>query len=998
MTSSELRNSFLAFFRSKQHSIVSSASLLPDSPNLLFTNAGMNQFVPIFLGKAPCPYTPARAANSQKCIRAGGKHNDLEDVGLDTYHHTFFEMLGNWSFGDYFKKEAIDWAWELLVEIWKFPPERLYATVYQPAPGDPASFDQEAYDLWATHFSQVGLDPKVHIVPGNRKDNFWMMGETGPCGPCSELHVDLTPSGDTRGALVNKGAAECIEIWNLVFIQFNANADGTFVPLQQRHVDTGMGFERLCSIIQGTRGFTEFGNAIISNYETDLFRPIFAALEEMSGLRYGSTLPQPIPERRVETLSPLSKLAYADEVPGDSGAQRRSVLKVLDRASTGTTTQFTAEVELQRVAVTEQEKIDVAFRVIADHVRTLGFAIADGIEPGNNDRNYVLRRILRRAVRYGRTLGFQKPFLYQLAPLLATIMGDAFPEVRTREQEIATVLRCEEESFHKTLEKGLALFEEEAANQKEISGKVAFRLYDEQGFPLDLTELLARERGMGVDHAGFEKLMEEQRTRARAAQKKEIIQISSLTTSVPTIFLGFDQLTTPATLLETMLLPEGRTALIFDRTVCYGEMGGQVGDTGVFETEGKSYSIINTKKQGSLFLHIIQGEPPALSTTGKLTVTPSRRHAIERHHTATHLLHWALHQIVGPTVVQKGSYVGSEKLTFDFNSAPLTPSQLKSVERLMVEEILKNHPVSWEEVPYEEVKKRPEIMQFFGEKYGDRVRVVQIGGEVDCLNRPLSKFATADAVKGATAHSPGVYNLVLEDASTGATQHCAAVVDFPKRSGFSMELCGGTHVRNLGQIGSFRIVSEGAVAAGIRRIEAVAGLAAYELVTQEASTLRTLATTLRAPLHEVEKKVEISLGKISSLEKEVESLHQEIAEGIATSLLQQSITLGTIPTIIATLPAADATRLQAVSTALQKNFEGVLLLAGTNGKTVSLMATVSPNFRKKIAAGKLIQAIAPLIGGKGGGTPEAARGGGTAVEELPKALNHAKEYILIQQS
>lgn len=899
MTSSELRRSFLDFFRSKDHSIVASSSLLPDSPNLLFTNAGMNQFVPIFLGKDPCPYTPARAANSQKCIRAGGKHNDLEEVGLDTYHHTFFEMLGNWSFGDYFKKEAIDWAWELIVETWKFPPQRLYATVYQPASGDPASFDQEAYNLWAAHFSKAGLNPAIHIVPGNRKDNFWMMGETGPCGPCSELHVDLTPYGDTEGILVNKGTAECIEIWNLVFIQFNANTDGTFTPLQQCHVDTGMGFERLCSIMQATDGFKEFGNVIISNYETDLFRPIFAALEKMSGLRYASTLPQRTPEGLL-------------------------------------------------IPVTDQEKIDVAFRVIADHLRTLGFAIADGIQPGNNDRHYVLRRILRRAVRYGRTLGFRKPFFYQLSPLLATIMGDAFPEVRTRESEIAEVLRREEEAFHKTLEKGLALFEAEATSverQGKISGKVAFRLYDEQGFPLDLTELLARERGLSVDHDGFEKLMEEQRQRARAAQKKEVIQVSSLVTTQPTEFLGFNQLTTPATLLEVLSLSNSRTALIFDQSVCYAEMGGQIGDAGIFQAGEKSYSILDTQKQGALWLHIIEGNTPDLGATGILTVNAPRRRAIERHHTATHLLHWALHQIVGPTVIQKGSSVGKDKLTFDFNSVPLTPVQLQTIERLINEEILKNHRVSWQELPYDEVKKRPEIMQFFGDKYGDRVRVVQIGGEAAALN------------------------------------------------GFSMELCGGTHVQNTGEIGLFHIVSEGAVAAGIRRIEAVAGLVAHELSTQETTTLRSIAATLRSPMNEVEKKLEATLGRISSLEKEVQHLHQEIAIETATSLLTQSVILGTIPTIMATLPQADATRLQAVAKALQEEFTGVVLLSSTTEKAVSLLATVSPDFRKKIAAGKLIQAIAPLIGGKGGGTPESARGGGPGVTDLPAALAHAKEYI-----
>src|SRR5262245_27558105 len=407
MTSSEIRQSFLDFFKSKQHTIVPSSSLMPDAPNLLFTNAGMNQFVPIFLGQQKCPYNPPRAADTPKCIRAGGKHNDLEDVGLDTYHHTFFEMLGNWSFGDYFKKEAIEWAWELVTGVWKFPKDRLYATVYSPdkSKNDPSDFDQEAYDHWARLFTAAGLDPKVHIVYGGKKDNFWMMGETGPCGPCSEIHVDLTPNGDTKGSLVNKGDARCIEIWNLVFIQFNANPNGTFSPLPARHVDTGMGFERVTSIIQCTKNFTDFKNAKISNYETDIFRPLFTKIEQLSGKHYTSTLPK-------------------------SG-------------STGDN---------------EQEKIDVAFRVIADHIRTLTSGSADGIRPGTTHRNYVLRRSLRRAVRYGRTLGFHDPFFYKLVGVLVETMSHVFPEICEKQKHVEEVIRVEEEAFNKTLDKGLDVY------------------------------------------------------------------------------------------------------------------------------------------------------------------------------------------------------------------------------------------------------------------------------------------------------------------------------------------------------------------------------------------------------------------------------------------------------------------------------------------------------------------------------------------------------------
>src|ERR1017187_7919666 len=451
MTSAEIRQSFLDFFKSKGHTIVPSSSLMPDSPNLLFTNAGMNQFVPIFLAqRAPdvskwagaIPGSDTRAADTQKCIRAGGKHNDLEDVGLDTYHHTFFEMLGNWSFGDYFKQEAIEWAWELVTEVWKFPKNRLYATVYSPdkSKGDPSEFDQEAYDVWAGKFRAAGLDPKVHIVNGKKKDNFWMMGDTGPCGPCSELHVDLTPKGDTRGELVNKGDARCIEIWNLVFIQFNANPDGTFSPLPAKHVDTGMGFERVTGIMQNTRNFTDF-NRVISNYETDIFRPLFDQIEKLSGKKYGSTLPKVGQASRLSSEAAGStNFDIGNEAPGQV-RDRRDACPTLPSAAT------------------DQEKIDIAFRVIGDHIRTLSFAIADGIQPGNTDRNYVLRRILRRAVRYGRTLGFHEPFFYKLVAVLADKMGHVFPEIRAKQDHIEQVIQREEDAFNKTLDNGIELFE-----------------------------------------------------------------------------------------------------------------------------------------------------------------------------------------------------------------------------------------------------------------------------------------------------------------------------------------------------------------------------------------------------------------------------------------------------------------------------------------------------------------------------------------------------------
>ncbi|MCL5096587.1 MAG: alanine--tRNA ligase [Candidatus Omnitrophica bacterium] len=916
--SGQIRQDFLDFFKSKQHTIVPSSSLLPDSPNLLFTNAGMNQFVPIFLGQVPpdvsrwpgaIPGKPNRAADTQKCIRAGGKHNDLEDVGLDTYHHTFFEMLGNWSFGDYFKQQAIEWAWELVTEIWQFPRNRLYATVYKPGPGDPSGFDQEAYDYWARLFSAAGLDPAVHIQFGGKKDNFWMMGETGPCGPCSELHVDLTPAGDTRGRWVNAGSPQCIELWNLVFMQFNANPDGSFSPLPARNVDTGMGFERVTSIIQCTRHFTDF-NRVISNYETDIFRPFFDQLEKMSGKKYASTLPAahaPVPSPQVA--------------------------------------------------------IDVAFRVIADHIRTLGFAIADGILPGHTDRNYVLRRILRRAVRYGRTLGFHEPFFYRLADVLAETMGDVFPEIRARQPQVQEVVRLEEEAFNKTLDRGIELFTDEvernlgtgraAAGSESreeraarISGEFAFKLYDTYGFPLDLTELMARERGLAVDTAGFETLMEAQRARARAAQKREIIELSQVETAAPTRFIGYDQLSTPAKVIEVLKLKE-KTAVILDTSVCYAEMGGQVGDTGQLSYGGQLYRIVDTQHAGDAWLHFLAEEPPDLEPGAELTlsVDKSRREAIQRHHTVTHLLHWALHQVVSREVSQKGSFVGPEKLTFDFNSAPLAPAQVAVVEKLVNERILENAAVSWTEVPYPEIRGRSDVMQFFGEKYGERVRVVQIGGQAGELN------------------------------------------------GYSMELCGGTHSRATGEIGLFRIMSESAIAAGMRRIEAVAGLRAYEKTRQETELIGALAARVNAPPAELEKKLENLLAQQKELEKQIKAARQRQAGELARDLAARAEMVASTPVILKNLGEVEAEFLHTVADNLKGQFEGVVVLGGATNGSVSLIATVAPELTRRVQAGKLIQAIAPIVGGKGGGKPDFARGGGKNPGKLDEALTKVKTLL-----
>jgi alanyl-tRNA synthetase len=1155
MTSSQIRQSFLDFFKSKQHTIVPSSSLMPDSPNLLFTNAGMNQFVPIFLGqKKPdvskwagaVPGLDTRAADTQKCIRAGGKHNDLDDVGLDTYHHTFFEMLGNWSFGDYFKKEAIEWAWELVIEKWKFPPSRLYATVYSPdkSQNDPSEFDQEAWNYWAEKFRSVGLDPKIHIVNGNKKDNFWMMGETGPCGPCSELHVDLTPAGDTQGSLVNKGDARCIEIWNLVFIQFNANPDGTFSPLPARHVDTGMGFERVTSIIQGTNGLKDFANAKISNYETDIFRPIFDALEKLSGKKYESSLPGSA------GVSPASSVDVPLKTSGEAPSDIIEIEKGdhPEPASIG-----------NQSPTSEQVAIDIAFRVIADHIRTLSFAIADGIQPGNTDRNYVLRRILRRAVRYGRTLGFHEPFFYKLVDVLADTMGDVFPEIRAKRKHVQDVIRTEEEAFNKTLDKGITLFEDEAAKllgsarvpragsgvspeprvihlltttgsaqgskyskrnlphferpwakymvtfgtanklqlssaardivlesllfthrqrrwelyaacvmldhvhalfepqikeqdadgnpifwplsellhsvksftaheinklekkggpiwEKEsfdrmirsdsdleekfhyicrnpwdngvvaatepykwlwtpgasvvseklderiarrdasqdtrdacapqISGAFAFKLYDEQGFPLDLTELMARERGLTVDKAGFDKLMEEQKARARAAQKKEIISLSQVETTTPTKFVGYDSLSTSAKILEVVGVKD-KTAVIVDNSPLYAEMGGQVGDTGEMSLGGQLWRVTNTQKSGNTWLHFIEeGEAPAMGASVTLAVEKPRRDAIQRHHTVTHLLHWALHEVVSKEASQKGSFVGPDKLTFDFNSAPLTPQQVADIEKLVNERILENAGVSWTEVPYADIKGRKDVMQFFGEKYGDMVRVVQIGGHAQKLD------------------------------------------------GYSMELCGGTHTRATGEIGLFRIVGESAIAAGVRRIEAVAGLEAYRKATDEVSLIKTLAGKVNSPVHELDKKIDALLTHQKELEKQVKSAQQREASNIASRLLEEIQTVNGVPAIIHNLGGVDGDFLQAVADSLKGRFKGVIVLGGGPQKdSAALIAAVTPEYTAKIQAGKIIQQIAPIVGGKGGGKADNARGGGKDPSKLEDALNEARKLL-----
>jgi alanyl-tRNA synthetase len=927
MTAAEIRQSFLDFFKEKQHTIVPSASLLPQSPGLLFTNAGMNPFVPYFLGVEKAPYDPPRATDTQKCIRAGGKHNDLEDVGHDTYHHTFFEMLGNWSFGDYFKKEAISWAWELTVERWGIPPHRLYASVYQPQPGDPGEFDQEAWDLWAALFRSKGCDPAIQIVNGNVKDNFWMMGETGPCGPCSELHIDLTPQGDSKGALVNNDSDLCIEIWNLVFIQYNAEADGTFRELPAKHVDTGMGFERVCSIIQNTQGFTDFSKKP-SNYATDVFQPIFRKLEELSGKTYSDIYPE----------------SAAD-----------------------------------RSAFTEEMKDAIAFRVIADHLRTLSFSIADGIMPGNNGRNYVLRRILRRAVRYGRQLGFsgEKPFFGALVETLVGQMDRVFPELKARQDAVRATLEQEETSFNQTLDRGLKRFEDALAESAsaEVSGDLAFQLYDTFGFPIDLTELLCAERGLKLDMQRFEKLMDQQRKQAQAAQKSSIVRALDISSEAVTEFVGFESDEVEATVLE-IHPQEDSLFVITDKTVFYAEMGGQAGDTGslnvvVASGRNEEIEVTGTQQIGKARAHIISQisnlkSPIAIGDKVVLRIDVTRRRPIEAHHTATHLLHWALHEAVSADAAQQGSSVDEHRLRFDFNSAALTPDQISKMEEMVNGAIKQGMIVSWTEVPHASIKDRKDIMQFFGDKYGEFVRVVEIGGKPNALD------------------------------------------------GYSMELCGGAHVRNTADVGLFKIKSEGAIASGVRRIEAVCGEAAWSHLNEAVEKWNTELKAARAKLTAANEKLtalgeepvtvndfphimaamlagRADIGEINATfahgqrtleetqqgaieaEKRIKKIQSSQAAALADEALAELIGLGK-PIVVAF--ESDASLLQELQNGLKKkHFAGPALLIVDDGEKLHLATHCGPDaLAAGLKAGDLLRDLAAIAGGKGGGKPDQARG------------------------
>jgi alanyl-tRNA synthetase len=888
MTSAEIRQSFLDFFKSKQHTIVPSSSLMPTAPNLLFTNAGMNQFVPYFLGDQAAPWP--RVADTQKCIRAGGKHNDLEDVGFDTYHHTMFEMLGNWSFGDYFKKESITWGWELLTKVWGIPAKRLFATVYAPdkAKGDPAEFDQEAYDIWAGIFRAAGLDPQVQIVNGSKKDNFWMMGDTGPCGPCSEIHFNLLPSDDEQAgrALVNSSSPRCIEIWNHVFIQFNANADGTFSPLAAKHVDTGMGFERVAGIHATTKGFQDFA-AEPSNYNADVFKPTFDKVAALSGRKYTGTVPE------------------------------------------------------SRAGLGEQQQVDVAFRVLADHARCVSCAIADGILPGNEGRNYVIRRILRRGIMYGRkNLGLKSGFFEQLVAPVVESLGSVFPELHTQRVMVERAIRAEEESFGRTLDRGLQIFNK-AAGAGNITGAASFELYDTYGFPLDMTQVLAAERGLTVDTAGFEAEMEKQRERGRAARKTDVIvgATEGAAAAEATRFAGY--LLEPTTEFNAKLVDVVKTEkdafLVFDESPFYAEMGGQVGDTGHAVVNGRKFEIADTVKDKSgRHLHRLSSVPasglPSPGAGESLSVDVPRRRAISRHHSAAHLIHWALRKILGTHVRQFGTHKTPDRLRFDFTHfEAMTPAQIREAEQMVNEKVLDNARVDSYEIDYD--RKPEDVLAFFGDKYGKRVRIVDIGG-------------------------------------------------------YSRELCGGTHVQTTGEIGVIKIVAEMAIAAGTRRIEAVAGQAALDHIAGNEAALKVVSSQLSAGPTDVAKKLESILAHQKEMERKLRAYEAKASAGLAEELAAKATAKDGLKWVSAVVTVDNPDALRSLgSQVLAKIGDGVVQLGAAFGDKASVVAFSSPAaIARGIQAGRLVGELSAKLGGKGGGKPDFAMGGGKEPAKLAEVL------------
>ncbi len=966
--SREIRQEFLNFFKEHGHEIVPSSPVVPhDDPTLMFANAGMNQFKDVFLGTGSRSYL--RAADTQKCIRAGGKHNDLDDVGQDTYHQTFFEMLGNWSFGDYFKAEAIRWAWVLLTDVWGIEKDRLHATYFEGDPGEGLEPDEEAAKLWR---SVTDIRPE-NIHPGNKKDNFWEMGDTGPCGPCSEIHVDLTPDKTGR-SLVNKDNPNVIELWNLVFIQFNRAGDGKLSPLPAKHVDTGMGFERLCAILNGKK----------SNYDTDVFAPLFAAIQKRCAApNYQGTMPTSEP-----------RPSASDSATG------RQVL------------------------------IDVSYRVIADHLRCLVLAITDGAIPSNEGRGYVLRRILRRAVRYGRQyFGMTEPFLCDLVETVVERMSDVFPELRSAHggknaARVAEILRDEEASFGKTLSRGIQLFDEAADNAKRhhhgrISGEDAFKLHDTYGFPIDLTEQMAEERGMSVDACEYDHLMEQAREKARASGREiRVVDPREIGKKGVTDFVGYEHREWSESGVDGLFklvdgvpcevgaLGEGEEGiLILNRTPFYAEQGGQVGDVGEIEgiQEPWKFRVHDTKK----FLHTIahfgkcdsgtvqvpntsnfaygstiRPPPPTGLVIGgaRATVGPSRD-LTQRNHTATHLLNWALRDVLGEHVQQKGSLVDPEKTRFDFsNPKPLTHDELNRVQELVCDRIDKAWRVYTKEVDQQRAREIVTLRAVFGEKYPDVVRVVSIGADIDEM---------------------------LAD---------------PKNSkwmAYSVEFCGGTHVDNSSDVKKFVLVSEEAVAKGVRRVVGVTGDEAQK-AENAGEAISTLVKQLAADsperiasqLASVTKRIEEAtmpivvrmdlrdeIAKLQKTAKQYAKGQASAAEGdvlaTAAELLESAAVVNGTHVIVGEVPTASADALRhAVDWFRQKTESSAVLLACSDGHKVTLIAGMSRDVVKRgVKAGDLIREIAPAVGGKGGGRPDLAQGGGGDPAGIATALEQAAAWL-----
>ena len=871
MESNKIRRAFLDFFESKGHAIVPSAPMVvKGDPTLMFTNAGMNQFKDIFLGNAPRKYP--RAADTQKCLRVSGKHNDLEEVGHDTHHHTMFEMLGNWSYGDYFKKEAIEWAWELLHDVYGLPAERMYATVFEGSEEDGVPFDREAYDYW-TRFL-----PEDHIIRGNKHDNFWEMGETGPCGPCSEIHFDLRDEAEIAlkpgREMVNEGHPQVIEIWNLVFMQFNRKANGSLEELPARNVDTGMGFERLCMILQGKK----------SNYDTDVFQPTIGRIAAMSGKRYGA-----------------------------------------------------------------DEKCDVAMRVIADHLRAIAFSIADGQLPSNVKAGYVIRRILRRAVRYGYTyLGFNEPFLCRLVQGLVEQMGGQFPELKAQQGLIEKVIEEEEASFLRTLATGINLLDGVIARTKQegreaISGAEAFELYDTFGFPIDLTELIAREQGVGVDLEAFERELQAQKARSRNAAAVDTDDWVELFPCPQSEFTGYDTLTDTVRIARyRRVKSKGRTTyqLVFDRTPFYGNSGGQIGDTGRIESANEKIEIVATEKENGLIVHIAESLPENPAAEFVASVDAGKRQSAANNHTATHLMHEALREVLGKHVEQKGSMVTPEMLRFDFSHfQKVTAEELREVERRVNRAIRANHPLEENRNATKEEAAAAGAMMLFGEKYGDRVRMVRFGN--------------------------------------------------------SVELCGGTHAGATGNIGLFKILSESAISAGVRRIEAVTGEQAERVLYAAEDTLRHVGEYLNNS--QVVQAVKKMLESNETLSKEVEQMRREQVAQWADK-------------IAASIPERDGMQLFATQSDRRPDFvkdlaynlrsrmpKLVFVVGSLNDGKPSLTVMLGDEITARgVNAGAVVREAAKLMQGGGGGQLFFATAGGKNPDGLQPAIDRAVELIAAQ--